>query len=79
MGWKSIALSVIWALVIAAWVGVFAYKGTEPSTEALIIAVTALAVGTEAGFWLTAGILGIGLLESRKRVFAMVSRPFRRQ
>ncbi len=79
MGWKSIALSVIWALVIAAWVGVFAYKATDPSTEALVIAVTALAIGTEAGFWLTAGILGIGLLESRKRVFAMVSRPFRRQ
>lgn len=77
MGWKSIALSVIWSVVIAAWIGVFAYKTTDPATEALIVAVTALAIATEAGFWMTAGILGIGLVESRKRVLGIISRPFR--
>ena len=77
MGWKSIALSVIWSLVIAAWIGVFAYKATDPATEALIVVVTALAIGTEAAFWMTAGILRIGLVESRKRVFGIISRPFR--
>ena len=48
-----------------------------PAAEALIVAVTALAIGTEAAFWMTAGILGIGLVESRKRVFGIISRPFR--
>ncbi|WP_300378351.1 hypothetical protein [Henriciella sp.] len=79
MGWKPIALSVVWSLVIAGYIGVFAFKATGPDTEAMIVAATGLAIGTEAGFWLTAGILGIGLLESRKRVFGMISRPFKRQ
>ncbi|MEO9970106.1 MAG: hypothetical protein ABJG15_09845 [Hyphomonadaceae bacterium] len=79
MTWKKLVLSLVWGLAILAWAALFAYQGTDPMIKDWTIAVTGVAILTEIAFWATAAILGLTILESRKRVFGFLSRPMRRK
>lgn len=75
---KKTIVTIAWAVVVAAWIGVFAYKAlADPSIREWTIAVTAGALALEAAFWVTAATLGITLLQSRKKVLGAIMRPFR--
>ena len=75
---KSKYLKLIWGSVGLAWVGLIGVFFLDPDIKAWTIAVTCVAIITEIGFWLTAGLLGLTMWESRKRIFAATLRPFRK-
>lgn len=79
MSAKKAVVALVWGLSAAIWVGIFVYKGVaDPSLKEWTIAVTGAALSLEVAFWVTAAVLGISLLQSRKAVFSFLSRPFRR-
>lgn len=79
MTFKKSVVAVVWGLAAALWIGVFVYKfAADPSTEQWTVAVVAGALSLEVAFWVTAAVLGISLLQSRKAFFGFLSRPFRR-
>jgi hypothetical protein len=75
---KTIVIAV-WSIVAAGWIGIVAYKMlADPALKEWTIAVAAGALALEAAFWVTAAVLGISLLQSRKKAFGALLRPFRR-
>lgn len=54
------------------------YRTTGPDIKSWTMAVTGTAIVTEIGFWLTAALLGMGIWESRKRVFEFIAKPFKK-
>jgi len=77
MNKKSLFLKLIWGFVGLSWVALIGFFFLDPDVKAWTIAVTGVAIVTEIGFWLTAGLLGLTMWESRKRIFAMTIKPFR--
>ncbi len=76
---KKSIVALAWGFAAAVWIGVFVYKfAADPSLKEWTIAVTGAALSLEVAFWVTAGVLGISLVQSRKAVLAFLSRPFRR-
>lgn len=76
---KKSILALVWGLAAAVWIGIFVYKfAADPSLKEWTIAVTGAALSLEVAFWVTAAVLGISLLQSRKAFFSFLSRPFRR-
>lgn len=76
---KKLIVAIAWLAVLAVWVGIFGYKAVaDPSLKEWTLAVTAGALALEAAFWITAAMLGITLLQSRKAVFRFLASPFRR-
>ncbi len=76
---KKSIVALVWGLAAAVWIGVFVYKfAADPSLKEWTIAVTGAALSLEVAFWVTAAVLGISLLQSRKAFFGFLSRPFRR-
>ena len=76
---KKMIVALVWGLAAAVWIGIFIYKGVaDPSLKEWSAAVIAGALSLEAAFWVTAAVLGISLLQSRKAFFGFLSRPFRR-
>lgn len=53
-----------------------AFYFTDPDREAWFAAVTAFAISAELAFWVTAGVLGITVFESRKKILRFLSAPF---
>jgi hypothetical protein len=77
MRWKNAVLFLVWGLAAAAWAGLAAFHATDPALKEWAIAVTIVAVATEAAFWTTAALLGLTLWESRKAVWRFLTRPLR--
>lgn len=76
---KKGIVAIVWLIAIAVWVGIFAFKAVaDPALKEWTIAVTAGALALEVAFWITAAVLGITILQSRKAVFGFLARPFRR-
>jgi hypothetical protein len=76
---KKTIVALVWGLAVAVWIGIFVYKGVaDPSVKEWTAAVVAGALTLEGAFWVTAAVLGISLLQSRKAFFGFLSRPFRR-
>ncbi len=76
---KKMIVALVWGLAVAFWIGIFVYKGVaDPTTKEWTMAVIAGALSLEVAFWVTAAVLGITLLQSRKAFFAFFMRPFRR-
>lgn len=72
-------VALVWGLAVAAWIGIFIYKAVaDPTLKEWTAVVVAGALSLEVAFWVTAAILGISLLQSRKAVFGFLTRPFRR-
>ncbi|MEQ1930237.1 MAG: hypothetical protein ABL957_06840 [Parvularculaceae bacterium] len=78
MGWKKVALSLVWGIVACGVLGLVALYFTDPSRDVWFAAVTALAVMCEIAFWTTAAILGVTVMQSRKKIFRFLTSPFRR-
>lgn len=79
MSTKKAVVALVWGLAALVWVGVFVYRGVaDPDIKEWTAAVVAGALSLEVAFWVTAAVLGISLLQSRKAVFGFLSRPFRR-
>lgn len=77
---KKGIVAAVWITAVAVWVGIFAYKAFgDPALKEWTIAVTAGALTLEVAFWVTAAILGITILQSRKAVLGFLARPFRRK
>lgn len=77
---KKLIVAIAWTAVIAFWIGIFAFKAlADPTLKEWTVAVTAGALALEAAFWVTAAVLGITILQSRKSVVGFLTRPFRRQ
>lgn len=76
---KKTIVTAVWVIALAVWVGIVGYKIVgDPDLKQWTIAVAAGALTLEAAFWVTAAVLGISLLQSRKAVFGILARPFRR-
>mgnify|MGYP004060938573 FL=1 len=78
MTWKKTALICLWSLVAVAWLAVVAIYFTDPSKTGWIATVAGAAIVSEVAVWGTAGILGLSLLESRKRIWAKLTTPLRK-
>ena len=79
MSVKRTLVALVWGVAAAIWIGIFVYKfAADPSLKEWTAAVVAGALSLEVAFWVTAAVLGISLLQSRKAVFSFLSRPFRR-
>ena len=79
MSAKKAVVALVWGLAALVWAGVFIYKGVaDPDIKEWTAAVVAGALSLEVAFWVTAAVLGISLLQSRKAVFGFLARPFRR-
>jgi len=79
MSVKKSIVALVWGIAAAVWIGIVVYKfAADPALKEWTIAVTGGALTLEAAFWVTAAVLGISLLQSRKAFFGFLSRPFRR-
>ncbi|MBD59577.1 MAG: hypothetical protein CL808_05595 [Citromicrobium sp.] len=78
MNWKKTALIVLWSLVGVAWLAVIGVYFTEPTKSVWIATVAGAAIVSEVAVWTTAGILGLSLIESRKRIWAKLTAPLRK-
>lgn len=79
MGWKRTVLALVWGTVALGVLALIAFYFTGPDRDAWFAAVMALAVSAEVAFWVTAGVLGITVFESRKKIFRFLAAPFRRR
>lgn len=77
MSWKKTALIALWSLVIVAWLAVVGIYFTDPSKTVWIATVAGAAIVSEVAVWGTAGILGLSLIESRKRIWSKLTAPLR--
>lgn len=76
---KKMIVALVWGLAVALWIGIFIYKAVaDPNLQEWTAVVVAGALSLEVAFWVTAAVLGITLLQSRKTVLGFLSRPFRR-
>lgn len=76
---KKAIVAAVWLIAVAVWVGIVAFKVfANPALKEWTIAVTAGALTLEVAFWVTAAVLGITILQSRKAVLGFLVRPFRR-
>ncbi len=79
MTWKRAVLTLVWGAVALGAMALVAFYFTDPDREAWFAAVTAFAISAELAFWVTAGVLGITVFESRKKILRFLSAPFRRR
>lgn len=78
MNRKKPILIALWSLVALAWLAVIAIYFADPSQSLWIAAVTGAAIVSELAIWGTAAILGLTILESRKRIWARITAPLRK-
>ena len=76
MNWKKPILIVLWSLIALAWLGVVGVYFTDPSKALWVGTVAGAAVISEIAVWTTAAILGLSVIESRKRIWARIRAPF---
>lgn len=78
MNKKMTVIKIIWSIVLLCWLLLIGLFFTDPDIKIWAIGVTGVAIVTEIGFWLTAATLGLTMWESRKRIFSLFTKPFRR-
>jgi hypothetical protein len=77
MSLKKSIVALVWGLAAAVWVGIFVYKAVaDPNMQEWTAVVVVGALSLEIAFWMTAAVLGITLLQSRKAFFRFFTRPF---
>lgn len=76
MNWKKPTLIALWSFVGLAWLGVVGIYFTDPSKALWVGTVAGAAVISEIAVWTTAAILGLSVIESRKRIWARIRAPF---
>lgn len=79
--WKTITLATVGAIVALSWIALFAMIviGVDAvGMKAWIAVVTFTAAVTEVGFWICAAILGLSIVQARKRVWQWLTSPLRR-
>ena len=76
MNWKKLTLVALWSLVALAGLGVVGIYFTDPSKALWVGSVAGAAVISEIADWTTAAILGLSVIESRKRIWARIRAPF---
>ena len=76
MNWKKPTLIALWPLVALAWLGVVGIYFTDQSKALWVGTVAGAAVFSEIAVWTTAAILGLSVIESRKRIWARIRAPF---
>ena len=76
MNWKKPTLIALWSLVALALLGVVGIYFTDPSKSLWVGSVAGAAVISEIAVWTTAAILGLSVIESRKRIWARIRAPF---
>jgi hypothetical protein len=79
MKWKKAALFLVWGVALAGWLFLVGLYFTDPSRQTWFAAVTTVAIMTEIAFWITAGILGVTVFESRRAIWRFVTRRFSRK
>ncbi len=79
MTWKKRALFGAWTAVGLAWLAMLALYFTGPSKTTMTIAFAGALLLTELAVYATAAVLGLSVLESRKRIWAKITGPFRKE
>ena len=75
---SAIAIATL-LVVVAAWVGLIAfYLLTKPTLTQWTIAVTGVAILTEAAMWIGAGLLGLAVLQKRREIWGAIVQAARR-
>ena len=72
MPWKKKALIAAWSLAAIAWIAVIPVALIASSQKAIVLSLGGAAVITELAIYATAGLLGLTLVESRKRLWNTV-------
>ena len=78
MSWKKPTLIGLWSLVAIAWLAVIGIYFTGPSKTVWIATVAGAAIISEVAVWGTAAILGLTIIESRKRIWSKITAPLRK-
>jgi len=78
MSWKKPILIGLWSLVAIAWLAVIGIYFTDPSKTVWIATVAGAAIISEVAVWGTAAILGLTIIESRKRIWSKITAPLRK-
>lgn len=76
MNWRRPTLIVLWSLVALAWLAAVVIYFTDPSQAIWVGTVAGAAFISEVAVWTTAAILGLSVIESRKRIWACIRAPF---
>ena len=75
---SAIAITTL-LVVVAAWVGLVAfYLVAKPTLTQWTVAVTAVAILTEAAMWVGAGLLGFTVLQKRRQIWGAIVQAARR-
>ena len=76
---KSFIALITVLVVVAAWIGLVAfYLLVKPTLTQWTIAVTAVAIITEAAMWIGAGLLGFTVLQKRREIWGAIVQAARR-
>lgn len=70
---KKVALSGIWLFAAISWVILGAIFFITESTTTAIVAVTIAAVIGEAAIWLSGALLGLAIVDARKKLWRVIS------
>ena len=69
MTWTKKALIAAWSLAAIAWVAVIPVALIASNQKTIVLSLGGAAVVTELAIYATAGLLGLTLVESRKRLW----------
>jgi len=73
---KKRALIAAWSIVAVAWLAVIILYFAGPSKTTMAIGFAVALLLSELAVYATAAVLGLSVLESRKRVWAKLTAPF---
>ncbi len=79
MTWKKRALTGVWTIAALAWLALIALYLTGQSKTVLTIGFAAALILSELAVYGTAALLGLSVIESRKKIWAKITGPFRKQ
>ena len=79
MNWKKRALTALWSIVALGWLAFLVLYLTGPSKTALTIGFAAALIVSELAVYATAALLGMSVIESRKKIWAKITSPLRKR
>ncbi len=77
MGFKKLLVIGAGLACALAWIGLAAGLVVGVGTPLRVVLVTAAAVTTEVLFWAVALLLGLKVVEARRKIWAWLTHPFR--
>lgn len=78
MNWKKTAFFAVWSLVAAAWLAQIPAFFLITDKTTLLFAFAGAVLMTEIAVYCTAWLLGMTLIQSRKRIWQLVTSRFRK-